>query len=249
MALAFLRVDHRVCSPPYCRPNELIFMTKNDPLSTPKPSGSASVDPFRLAGPAESHGAGSEGRDGLGSSSGRAPFFSDRQAGLGAPATDIAGFYDAHGAELFRFSYRMLQDRHRAEEAVQDTFVRAWKHSDKWDGALGSQRTWLFSIAHNVCIDAIRARSSRPALAHPTVQHTETTEPSLESAMDSWLVEEALRRIREDQRTAIVETYLKGKTYSEVAAATGANEATLRSRVFYGLKALRLALEELGWTP
>jgi RNA polymerase sigma-70 factor, ECF subfamily len=166
-----------------------------------------------------------------------------------ASTSDIAGFYDLHGAELYRFSYRMLQDRHRAEEAVQDTFVRAWKHSDKWNGALGSQRTWLFSIAHNVCIDAIRARSSRPALAHPSVENTESTEPSLESAMDSWLVEEALRRIREDQRVAIVETYLKGKSYSEVAAATGANEATLRSRVFYGLKALRLALEELGWTP
>jgi RNA polymerase sigma-70 factor, ECF subfamily len=198
-------------------------MPKHDPSSTSEPSGSASVD--------------------LGSSI-RQP----ERSGVSV-ATDVAGFYDAHGAELYRFSYRMLQDRHRAEEAVQDTFVRAWKHSEKWNEALGSQRTWLFSIAHNVCIDAIRARSSRPALAHPAMENTETTEPSLESAMDSWLVEEALRRIREDQRTAIVETYLKGKTYSEVAAATGANEATLRSRVFYGLKALRLALEELGWTP
>jgi RNA polymerase sigma-70 factor, ECF subfamily len=206
---------------------ELTTMSNNDGASTQEPSGSASVDSLRSFR--------SQGME--------------EPAPQGAPATDIAGFYDAHGAELYRFSYRMLQDRHRAEEAVQDTFVRAWKHSEKWDGALGSQRTWLFSIAHNVCIDAIRARTSRPALAHSTIENTETIEPSLESAMDSWLVEEALRRIREDQRVAIVETYLKGKTYSEVAAATGANEATLRSRVFYGLKALRLALEELGWTP
>jgi RNA polymerase sigma-70 factor, ECF subfamily len=202
-------------------------MSKPDAFSTAEPPGSASVDSLSSV-----H---NESRQ--------------DQTPSAVPAADIAGFYDAHGAELYRFSYRMLQDRHRAEEAVQDTFVRAWKHSDRWDGALGSQRTWLFSIAHNVCIDAIRARSSRPALDHPSIENAETTEPSLESAMDSWLVEEALRRIREDQRVAIVETYLKGKSYSEVAAATGANEATLRSRVFYGLKALRLALEELGWTP
>ncbi len=163
--------------------------------------------------------------------------------------TDIARFYDAHSNELYRFSYRLLQDRQRAEEVVQDTFLRAWKHADKWNEALGSRRTWLFSIAHNVCIDALRARDARPPLSgQPSIARL-SIEPSIEAAMDSWLVEEALRRIREDQRVAIVETYLKGRTYSEVAASVGANEATLRSRVFYGLKALRVALEELGWTP
>ena len=166
-----------------------------------------------------------------------------------SPERDIVKFYDAHGAEIYRSCYRLLQDRNRAEEAVQDTFVRAWKHADRWDSSIASQRTWLFSIAHNVCIDALRARNARPQLGDPQDEPSETIEPSLETAMDSWLVEEALRRIRDDQRIAIVETYLKGRTYSELAASTGANEATLRSRVFYGLKALRVALEELGWTP
>jgi RNA polymerase sigma-70 factor, ECF subfamily len=171
----------------------------------------------------------------------------DAQVDLGG--RDIASSYDLHGAELYRFTYRILQDRNRAEEAVQDTFLRAWKHGDRWDASLGSQRTWLFSIARNVCIDAIRARDARPKLSDTDIQKAAGVEPSLESAMDSWLVEEALRRIRDDQRIAIVETYLKGRSYSEVATATGTNEATLRSRVFYGLKALRIALEELGWTP
>ena len=163
-------------------------------------------------------------------------------------APEIGGLYDLYAAELFRYCHRILQDRARAEEAVQDTFVRAWKHAGQWDQQIGSRRTWLFSIAHNVCIDAIRARNARPPLST-----TEAAEPAvageatLEAAMDGWLVEEALRRIRDDQRNAIVETYIRGRSYGEVAAATGVNEATLRSRVFYGLKALRVALEELGW--
>ncbi len=163
-------------------------------------------------------------------------------------ANEIAAVYDAHADELYRFSFRMLRDRTRAEEAVQDTFLRAWRYADRWNENIGSRRTWLFSIAHNVCIDAMRARDARPQLAAAGARTIERTHPSLESAMDGWLVEEALRRLRDDQRVAIVETYLKGNSYSEVAAATGTNEATLRSRVFYGLKALRVALEELGWT-
>lgn len=163
---------------------------------------------------------------------------------------DVGALYDSHGPELFRYSHRLLRDRARAEEAVQDTFMRAWRHQHKWDAGIASQRTWLFSIAHNVCIDMIRSSQARPPLADGTGHDPSVmAEPTIEAAMDGWLVEEALRRIRDDQRNAIVETYLRGRSYGEVARATGVNEATLRSRVFYGLKALRVAMEELGWTP
>ena len=165
-------------------------------------------------------------------------------------AMDVADLYDRHGPELFRYSYRLLRDRARAEEAVQDTFVRAWRRYHLWDPRIGSHRTWLFSIAHNVCIDAIRASQARPVSSGAAVHDPPvTSEPTLEAAMDGWLMEEALRRVREEQRVAIVETYLRGRSYGEVAKATGVNEATLRSRVFYGLKALRVAMEELGWMP
>ena len=164
-------------------------------------------------------------------------------------ATEIGELYDLYAPELFRYSQRILQDCSRAEEAVQDTFVRAWKHAGLWDQRIGSRRTWLFSIAHNVCIDSIRARNARPPVTGGSSSEPAVSgEATLEAAMDGWLVEEALRRIRDDQRTAIVETYIRGRSYGEVAAATGVNEATLRSRVFYGLKALRIAMEELGWT-
>ena len=62
-------------------------------------------------------------------------------------------------------------------------------------------------------------------------------------------VEEALRRIGEDHRAAIVQTHLRGRPHAEVAAEFGIPVGTLRSRVFYGLKALRLALEEMGVEP
>ena len=63
--------------------------------------------------------------------------------------------------------------------------------------------------------------------------------------MQRWLVEEALRRLGEDHRRALQETYLADRPYAEVAAELGVPVSTLRSRVFYGLKALRLVLDEM----
>src|SRR5476651_261718 len=77
----------------------------------------------------------------------------------------VRAVYAAHGPELYRFALRSLGDRGLAEEAVQETFVRAWQAANRFDDALGSLRTWLFAIIRNVVIDLSRARAVRPALA------------------------------------------------------------------------------------
>lgn len=155
--------------------------------------------------------------------------------------------YAAHGGELYRFALRSLGDTGAAEEAVQETFVRAWRAGQRFDPSLGSLRTWLFAIARNVVIDIGRARSVRPPLAGDDGAEPAAEDP-VDRVMVAWQVEEALRRISDDHRVAIVETYYRGRPHAEVAADLRIPEGTLRSRIFYGLKALRLALEEMGWT-
>ena len=153
--------------------------------------------------------------------------------------------YEAHSGELYGFALRSLGDAGLAEEAVQETFVRAWRAGARYDPELGSLRTWLFAILRNVVIDLGRARSSRPVptdLEPPDVGH----EP-LEDLLLSWQVEEALRRIGETHRQILVETHLRGRSYAEVAGELGIPEGTVKSRVYYGLRALRNALEELGY--
>ena len=73
----------------------------------------------------------------------------------------------ARRASCYRFALRSLNDRGLAEEAVQETFVRAWQAADRFDDNLGSLRTWLFAIIRNVVIDLSRARAVRPMLATP----------------------------------------------------------------------------------
>ncbi len=179
---------------------------------------------------------------------------------------DLRVLYDLHGNEIFRFCYRLVGDRGLAEEAVQETFLKAWRARDRWESELGSVRTWMYSIARNVSIDLLRSRAIRPQLSQsivdltsspgdrgPNRQRASTTDrpvgrrDAYDDVLDGWMLEEALRRLRDDQRYAIVETYVKGRPYSDVAAELGVPDGTIRTRVFYGLKALRLALEEMGW--
>lgn len=157
---------------------------------------------------------------------------------------DVREAYSAHAGELYGFARRSLGDAGLAEEAVQETFLRAWRAGERFDPELGSLRTWLFAILRNVVIDLSRARAVRPGVAESGVEPS--VEP-LEEALLAWQVEEALRRIGAQHRKVLIETYYRGRPYGEVAAELGVPEGTVKSRVYYGLRALKMALEEIGY--
>jgi RNA polymerase sigma-70 factor (ECF subfamily) len=158
---------------------------------------------------------------------------------------DVREAYAAHAGELYGFARRSLGDAGLAEEAVQETFLRAWRAGDRFDPELGALRTWLFAILRNVVIDLSRARAARPRVARDA--GLEPAVEPLEEALLAWQVEEAMRRIGERHREILVETYYRGRPYAEVAAELGVPEGTVKSRVYYGLRALKVALEEIGY--
>jgi RNA polymerase sigma-70 factor (ECF subfamily) len=166
------------------------------------------------------------------------------QSGALTHERDVREAYAAHSGELYGFALRSLGDSGLAEEAVQETFVRAWRAGERFDPQIGSLRTWLFAILRNVVIDLGRARATRPRVAEGGIEPS--VEP-LEQALLSWQIEEAMRRIGEDHRHVLVETHFRGRPYVEVAAELGVPEGTVKSRVYYGLRALRVVLEEMGY--
>jgi len=165
---------------------------------------------------------------------------------------DEAGLRAAHrehAGELYRFALRQLRDAGAAEDVVQEVFLRAWRSAGSFDAGRGSLRVWLFAIARNLVVDHARRRSVRPVQpvdADRLVVLAGGDGGFDEATMTAWTVEEALRRLSEEHRTALVETYLRGRPYGEVAAELGVPVGTIRSRVFYGLKALRLVMDEMG---
>ncbi|WP_201930922.1 sigma-70 family RNA polymerase sigma factor [Nocardioides donggukensis] len=174
-------------------------------------------------------------------------------AGLGSE-DEVYAAYLLHGPELYRFVLRGLGDAGAAQDVTQETFLRAWRAADRFDPALASLRVWLFAIARNAMIDHARAARVRPwqrnLMDPPTAEAVgRSAEDPTEQLLLSWVVEEALQRISEEHRTAIVHTHLRERPYAEVAAELGVPVGTLRSRVFYGLKALRVAMDEMGVSP
>lgn len=164
---------------------------------------------------------------------------------------DVHSAYEAHAAELFAVARRSLGDVGLAQEAVQETFVRAWRASERFDPSIASLRTWLFAILRSVIIDLARKRGRRFGLA----SNAEIDGDELRSAGDDrfdrvlsqWVLEQALGRLREEHRLVVLGVHRDGRTAVELAAEFGIPEGTVRSRLYYGIRALRLALEELGW--
>lgn len=175
-----------------------------------------------------------------------------RRGGSEEEEAVLRAAYREHAGELFRLALRSLGDRGLAEEVVQETFVRAWKNRERFDAGRGSLRTWLFSIARNLIVDAARARASRPPgppeAAHKRLPEggyeTKSREDPTERALTRMQVEEALTRLSEDHRAVISEVYYRGRTYADLAQELDVPAGTLRSRMYYALKSLRLALEE-----
>ena len=163
----------------------------------------------------------------------------------------IDAAYRDFGAALFRFAFRSLGDRGLAEEAVQETFVRAWRSADRYDEARAPLQAWLFAICRNVVIDMSRARKVRPALADRTVaafQPTAGGGDAIDKMVQAAALEEALRMVGPEHRHVLTEVLVLDRPQDAVAAELGVPVGTVKSRVFYGLRSLRKSLEAIGWS-
>jgi RNA polymerase sigma-70 factor, ECF subfamily len=155
---------------------------------------------------------------------------------------DIHAAFRAHGPSVLGYAVNVLGEPQLAEDALQETFARAWRWRDRFDPERGSARTWLFAIARNVLADTLRARSRLPrALADSETDAIPAEEPDV-SARLSLLA--ALAQLDEGKRGAVVAIHLEGLSYAEYSAACGVPVPTLRTRVFYGLRELRAALHD-----
>jgi RNA polymerase sigma-70 factor (ECF subfamily) len=157
---------------------------------------------------------------------------------------------DAHASALLGYALRLCGGDHAwAEDLVQETLVRAWRHLDKLDEHAAPVRPWLFTVAHHLAIDAHRARTARPkevgdddaVAAMPSLD-------AMEGALDRIILVDALDSLSRDHRAVLVETYYRGRSVGEAAAVLGIPPGTVKSRCYYALRALKLALAERGVT-
>jgi RNA polymerase sigma-70 factor, ECF subfamily len=156
--------------------------------------------------------------------------------------------WDEHAGALLGYVLRLTGDRGWAEDVVQETLLQAWRHPDALDPVRGPARPWLMTVARRLVIDQWRARRARPVEVGDEGLAELVTVDGVDAALDHWMVADALATLTPEHREALVHTYYAGRTVREAASALGVPAGTVKSRVFYGLRALKLALEERGVT-
>ncbi|HKJ54401.1 MAG TPA: sigma-70 family RNA polymerase sigma factor [Nitriliruptoraceae bacterium] len=162
----------------------------------------------------------------------------------------LAQLHEDWAGPLHAFAVRRLGDRESAEEAVQDTLLKAWRARDRFDPDRGSEAAWLFAIARNVVIDRLRRRQARPVSSG----HFDETDDrvadderlEVDRLLETWQVADALAGLSVEHRDALVLCHWRGHSIAEAARLLDVPEGTVKSRVYYGLRALRLQLEEQG---
>lgn len=160
----------------------------------------------------------------------------------------LRALYDQHAAVLWSFVVPLTGgDRMQAQDVVQETMLRAWRHPEVLAQSQRSARSWLFTVAHRIVIDEWRrARTGREVLSEtvPEVVQPDRTEAML----NVWLIADALDTLSPDHRAVIVECYYRGRSTSQAAEVLGIPDGTVKSRTHYALRALRLSLQEMGVT-
>jgi RNA polymerase sigma-70 factor, ECF subfamily len=138
-------------------------------------------------------------------------------------------------------------DLQAAEDVVQETMLRGWQHA----GELRPEQAgaWLHEVARNIAISAYhRRRRARPREIPLDEALVPAAGDGLDGMIDALVIASALDSLSADHRQVIVELYYRRRSVAEVAGLLSVPEGTVRSRCFYGLRALRRTLEEQGVT-
>ena len=160
--------------------------------------------------------------------------------------TLLRALLDEHGRALLGYATRLTGDRVLAEDVVQETLLRAWRHAGSLDPTRGSLRPWLFTVARHVVIDLMRARGARPPESGGDALAAVPVADDIERAVETWTVAAALESLSPEHRAVLIETYYRGLSVAQAAERLGIPPGTVKSRAFYALRELRLRLQEKG---
>jgi RNA polymerase sigma-70 factor, ECF subfamily len=151
---------------------------------------------------------------------------------------------DRYDKRLLNFVYRTIGDRERAQDLVQETFVRVYRHLHRFDQTKKFS-TWIYTIAGNLAKNELRNRSRNPLVLFQTIKKNWEADHRPLEWEDTKLrpddlfrkrhlremVEKAVEELPEHHRIVFVLRELEGKTYEEIAEITGCNLGTVKSRL------------------
>ncbi len=169
----------------------------------------------------------------------------------GGDAASLATLYDRYRTLAYAVALRIVGDRQRAEDVVQDAFVSVWRRAGSYSAARGGVRTWLTSIVRNRAIDIVRARRESRDDDEPTLLALRDPRPPVEDQVAAAVDRDALLAVMADlppeQRHVIGLAFFAGHSHAQIAAATRTPLGTVKSRIRLGMNRLREGLGRRGY--
>jgi RNA polymerase sigma-70 factor, ECF subfamily len=173
---------------------------------------------------------------------------------LGVARGDRQAFralYDATCAHLLGVAFELLHHRERAEDALQESYLKVWHAAGLYDPSIARPMTWLINIVRNRAIDMLRAQRSRRDLAvalddemaESVVDLAPRPEQQLQRAMAERGIQAALTRLSCRERQAVAQVLYRGLTHAEIAAQARVPLSTAKTWVRRGLANLKAHLD------
>src|SRR6516162_9913966 len=141
---------------------------------------------------------------------------------------------DLYQQQVFRLVYSILNEAAKAEEVTQDIFLKMWQILPDYDGR-ASLSTWLYSIARNTALSALRAESYRKTLP---IKDCEPPATNWEAGFEQMEIKQLLQRLPEVQQQVITLFYFQDRSVEEVAHMLDLPEGTVKSHLHRGRRAL-----------
>lgn len=156
------------------------------------------------------------------------------------PRSDLLGFLmREHRNALVSYAEKMLGDRGLAEDIVQETLIRAWRHTDRLLTRDGSLRGWLFTVTRHLVVDWVRKPHIRKEVVGATYHDPPAMGEGLEAVHDAMVTRPSLRLLSPEHRAVLVHIYLCDRAIKETAALLGIPAGTVKSRQHKALRQLR----------
>ena len=159
----------------------------------------------------------------------------------------FATLYDRHSRAAFALAYRMMDQRHAAEDLIQEVFLKVWRAAGSYRAGRGTVRTWILSIVRNRSIDQLRSTASRRRTQDKIEASAPGSQPS-EAFAETWRksrrdqILQAMKALPPEQSKILELVYFSGYTHVEIAGLLNIPLGTVKGRLRLGLEKMRGSL-------